>query len=388
MEKNVELGRDGVVQPEIFGPPHSPFATDAPSSPRTPRPTPGRTVPPLESIPSVFFDPKFDLTNPQTFAAVVEQQDSEDPLDPASLSHSLPLLEKLSHHADVVEQHLIQEISRRSSSFFAALTNLRDLQTESEQCLERIADLRRSLKDLDDNSAKRGLQVIRLQGRFKNISTVQSGVKTIGGINEALSVTKDLAAAGEWNDSLRMIEKLRGLWDSQDQNLSIQPSQPPKSQLKKSSLGQRKGALETVVESPNLEEEPLEANDSAPFPLSSIQAFGSLPDHLRDLTFEIASTLSTDLVNLLKVDLIQRLDTQQSSSDNGVPDVDQTFKDRLRHILNGLMRTQGLQRCIPRWRDIVLSEIRNSVKQVSTISPLPLSVSYNAIASAFLCWTI
>ena len=277
----------------------------------------------------MFFDPKFDLTNSKTFATVVEQQGSEDALDPASLSHSLPLLEKLSHHADIVEQHLIQEISRRSSSFFAALTNLRELQTESGQCLERIGELRRSLKDLDDNSAKRGLQAIRLEGRLKNISTVQNGIKAVVGINEAFGVAKGLAAAGEWNDSLGMIENLHGLWELKDQNIPQSISHSSPSRPKSSSTGKRMATLETVPESSESEHESLVPNNAPSFPISSLQAFASLPDHLRDLTFDIASTLSTDLVNVLKVDFILRLDAPHSSPSDDVPDVDQTFKDRL-----------------------------------------------------------
>jgi vacuolar protein sorting-associated protein 54 len=62
--------------------------------------------------------------------------------DPSTLAHSLPLLKKLSHHADIIEQHLVHEIARRATSFFAAFSNLQDLQAESARCVERVKGLR------------------------------------------------------------------------------------------------------------------------------------------------------------------------------------------------------------------------------------------------------
>ena len=96
---------------------------------------------------------------------------------------------------------------------------------------------------------KRGLQAIRLEARLKNISTVQGGVKAVGGVNEALSIAKDLAAAGEWNDSLRMIENLRDLWELKDQNVPPGPAlsqPPPQSHPRSSPRSQRKTNLETA----------------------------------------------------------------------------------------------------------------------------------------------
>ncbi|KAL0058358.1 hypothetical protein AAF712_014977 [Marasmius tenuissimus] len=63
-----------------------------------PTPLPGN-LPPLETIPSIFFDTSYDPSDPKTFASVSESD------DPTSLSHSLPLQEKLSHYLDTLEIH-------------------------------------------------------------------------------------------------------------------------------------------------------------------------------------------------------------------------------------------------------------------------------------------
>ncbi|KDN48958.1 hypothetical protein RSAG8_02311, partial [Rhizoctonia solani AG-8 WAC10335] len=79
---------------------------------------PRSTLPPLSGVPSIYFNPSFDLSDPRTFAAVTEQDTGavhrttlSSPTDIA-LNHILQ--EKLSHYMDIVEQHLVQEIAIRS----------------------------------------------------------------------------------------------------------------------------------------------------------------------------------------------------------------------------------------------------------------------------------
>lgn len=167
----------------------------------------------------MFFDTAFNLGDPRTFAAVTEQDafdGAEGEADPSALAHSLPLLEKLSHYADTIEQHLIREISLRSTSFFAALANLQDLQTESEQCLDRIARLRGLLRDVDEKGARRGLEVVRREGTLRNVDKVREGVKVVGGVVDMMGLAKSLVAAGQWGEGLDVIEEITRLWEAKE----------------------------------------------------------------------------------------------------------------------------------------------------------------------------
>ena len=65
------------------------------------------------------------------------------------------------------------------------------------------------------------------------------------------------------------------------------------------------------------------------FPLSSLRAFAALPEHLRALTMEIAASLSSDLMSVLRDDLTQPTER----------DTDSHLRDRLRPLIQGLMRT-------------------------------------------------
>ncbi|KAI0636410.1 Vps54-like protein-domain-containing protein [Trametes polyzona] len=358
--QNAEQGRDGVAQIESPMPSSSVEVPPTPHTPRTPRPPPGKAPPPLETVPSVFFDPNFNLGDPRTFNAVTEQREGqEDLLDPTSLSHSLPLLEKLSHHADTIEQHLVREISVRSTSFFAALANLQDLQTESEQCLDRISNLRGLLKDVDDKGAKRGLQIIRKEGKLRNIGAVKDSVRFVGGVMEMTGVAKSLVAAGQWGEALDVIEELHRLWDPSSEE--SKPTRPPPLPAKNG----RSSPLPTVMESPPATPPPPPPPPPAPtIPLSSLKAFAALPEHLRTLTMEITSSLSSEFVNVLRQDLVERIDSNQDMwSEQRRQDFNMSLKDRLRPLLQSLVRTKGILEATISWREVVMAEVRSTVKR-------------------------
>ncbi|KAI9061503.1 Vps54-domain-containing protein [Trametes sanguinea] len=359
--QNAEQGRDGAAQIETPLPSSSTFEVPhTPHTPRTPRPPPGKALPPLETVPPVFFDPNFNLGDPRTFNAVTEQREGEEESsDPSSLSHSLPLLEKLSHYADTIEQHLIREISVRSTSFFAALSNLQDLQTESEQCLDRISHLRGLLKDVDEKGAKRGLEIIRREGKLRNMVSVKDGVRFIGGVMEMTGVAKSLVSAGQWGEALDMIDELDRLWHLENED--AKPTRPPPVPAKSG----RSSPLPTVMESPPATPAPPPPPPPAPsIPLSSLKAFAALPDHLRALTMEITSSLSSEFVNLLRQDLVERIDANQDVwPESRRQEFDMSLKDRLRPLLQSLVRTKGILEASISWRDVVMTAVRSTVKR-------------------------
>jgi hypothetical protein len=132
-------------------------------------------VPPLSTIPSMYFDPNFDLGNPHTFSAVCEYSDVTGLNSNDSAATQRILQEKLSHYLDIVEVHLIKEISTRSSSFFTALANLQSLHQETQACVDRITELRTRLKRLSDASIQKGLKIVRLTRMRGNMDLFHAG---------------------------------------------------------------------------------------------------------------------------------------------------------------------------------------------------------------------
>ena len=364
---NAEQGRDGIAQiPETVLSASLTHGIEIPPTPRTPkspRPPIGKPLPPLETVPPVFFVREFNLGDPRTFNAVTEQVEGEEETsDPSSLSHSLPLLEKLSHYADTIEQHLIREISVRSTSFFAALANLQDLQTESEHCLDRISNLRGLLKDVDEKGAKRGLVIVRREGRMRNLGKVKEGVRFVGGVMEMTGIARSLVGAGQWGEALDMIEELDKLYYLDKEKAVAAPSPQPTP-----ARNGRTSPLPTVIESPPTTPQPPPPPPAPSIPLSSLRAFAALPEHLRTLTMEIASSLTSEFVNLLQHDLVERIDSNLHTWPEAKrQDFDGSLRDRLRPLLQSLVRTKGILETTIAWREVVLTEVRNTVKRVSS----------------------
>ena len=334
--------------------------------------------PPLNSVPPIFFEKSFNLGDPRTFANVTEQDVAlltprdDSFADPFSLSHSLPLLEKFSHYADTVEQHLIREISLRSTSFFAALTNLHDLQTESEHCLDRISKLRTRLQDVDKNSARGGLEMVRKECKMANLSRVRDGVKMISGVVEMTGVAKGLVSAGQWGEALNIIEEIDKLWQVEEalpESAAVERSKSSKSGLHNGN-GDAHGSSSPLPATP--EEEPSKVprteetqttkhlSHQHSVALSSLHSFSALPTHLRVLTMEIAASLSSELVSVLRSDLELRINKDGEAE----AEADQGLKDRLKPLLLNLVRTKGLKEGMLSWREVVLIEVKGVVKKV------------------------
>lgn len=378
-EQNLQLGQEGQA-PDLNSTPRNSIGSgEPPTSPRNLNQldSRGKPMPPLNSVPAIFFERTFNLGDPRTFANVTEQdvtpltprdESFADPFFP--LPHSLPLLEKFSHYADTVEQHLVREISLRSTSFFAALTNLHDLQTESEHCLDRISKLRTRLQDVDKNSARSGLEMVRKECKMANLSRVRDGVKMISGVVEMTGVAKGLVSAGQWGEALNIIEEIDKLWQVDEALPESAVGRPKLRSGLHNGNGDAHGSSNPLPATP--EEEPSKAQQTEEtqttkhlsyqhsVPLSSLHTFSALPSHLRVLTMEIAASLSSELVSVLRSDLEVRI-----NKDGKVDaEADQGLKDRLKPLLLNLVRTKGLKEGMLSWREVVLIEVNGVVKKV------------------------
>src|SRR5258708_14423068 len=232
-QHNAELGHSDSME---FEDSSIPDLFDQPDYRSTPSPL--KSLPPLSSVPEIFFRHGFNLGDPRTFDAVAEVPPSSSrpasptaTPDPSTLAHSLPLLEKLSHHADTLEQHLVHEIARRATPFFAALSNLQDLQAESARCLARVQGLRAQLGDVSEKGARRGLQGVQREVRLSHLKEVQSGVRAVRGVIETVSVVRRLVDNGQWGAALDGVDELRAMWNGRTASARVlapppSPSQP------------------------------------------------------------------------------------------------------------------------------------------------------------------
>ncbi|KAJ3050529.1 hypothetical protein HK097_008530 [Rhizophlyctis rosea] len=164
-------------------------------------------APPLESVPSVFLQMDFNLGNPHIFNAITESLDVTTVGSASSAQNNNTLQEKLSHNLDIVEVHLIKEISRRSSSFFAALSNLQALHQETVTCVDQITELRRKLGYVSKSSVKKSLEVVRLKRRRGNLGVLYGGVKLVSEVRQTQPMIQILLGQGDYVGALDLIEQ-------------------------------------------------------------------------------------------------------------------------------------------------------------------------------------
>ncbi|KAG8743896.1 hypothetical protein FRC10_011186 [Ceratobasidium sp. 414] len=344
-------------------------------------------LPPLSLVPPVYFNSSFDLSDPRTFATVTEQDtgaaQQSTISSPMDIALNQILQEKMSHYMDVVEQHLVREIAIRSAPFFAALSNLQDLQTEGAACLSRIARLKTQLYGVDNCQARRGLQVIHLQIKRDNLAQLQRAVKNVREVAEMSTMAKHLGDEGDHFAALGLAESIEVLLEREEEPEHPPTKAPPASSRPSRHAVQESGevfSLPTVIESPDAPTNAFPRNDFAPpnshdlatlvstglpVDLTSLVSLSELPSKLSGLKTNISTALQKDLLSLLTEDLVNQAADPESSSP-AEPSENTTRPEawtaQLRVILDGLLRTGGVERAFAGYKEVALAQINMLVK--------------------------
>ncbi|WWD16451.1 hypothetical protein CI109_100877 [Kwoniella shandongensis] len=291
-------------------------------------------LPPLDSVPSIFFEKEFNLSNPSTWAELVGSSSSSN-LDPDP-----SVQDDLSTHLDTLERHLIHEIGLRSTSFFSALSNLQDLHSESTSCLSRISDLQSSLKEVGQKQARKGLEVIDAQEKLRVLKVTERAVRSVGDLDEILRVAKRLVDEGDWSGGLGYLEDVVKWWEKYaltSNTAKVEDGKPTEN-------GESSTSTSTALSGPSLPS----------LPLSTLPALSNLPTILTELT----STIATQLESALSAFLLSVLSLPESS----VFDKDR-FRSALEPMLEGLVRcgkTDGVEAV---WREVVTISIRDGSRK-------------------------
>lgn len=244
LERSLHTGSPAGT-PNLSGAPFTPSG-----SPKPKRRTSGSkralpTVTPLSTIPNVYFDENFHLENPRTFDIVSERSevvrpvrtqsvddinvangslDAPQPTGRKALATNAILQEKLSWYMDTVEVHLISAISTASTSFFAALGSLRELQTEASESVSRIKGLRDDLRRLDEQMAVGGLRVVEMKRRRENLRKLTDAVDQLQAVIAGLSHCDEIVNKGDLEIAmtrLEIVERLiTGALDTSDSTIN------------------------------------------------------------------------------------------------------------------------------------------------------------------------
>nr|ADE77728.1 unknown [Picea sitchensis] len=100
------------------------------------------------------------------------------------------LQEKLSHYLDIVEVHLVKEISVRSDLFFEAQGQLQDLNGQIVEACAQLRELKATVKLLDVDLVESARQIQELSGSRANLLAIHQKLKLMSYVNQALSALK------------------------------------------------------------------------------------------------------------------------------------------------------------------------------------------------------
>ncbi|KAJ3027241.1 UNVERIFIED_CONTAM: hypothetical protein HDU68_004198 [Siphonaria sp. JEL0065] len=164
-------------------------------------------APPLDTVPELFFSKDFKLGTPATFSDVYEKADfSKLSVHDINLTSSL-LQDKLGVFCDTVDVYLVKEISKRSASFFNALSTLQALHLETQSCIDQIHHLRERMQTLTANTITPGLTVSRLHTRKNNVQRLHDGVEKIFKVQSNQSVIDAFVRQKAFVDALELVEE-------------------------------------------------------------------------------------------------------------------------------------------------------------------------------------
>lgn len=384
----------------------------------------GNELPPLDGIPEIFFQESFALHNPRTFDVVTgglatststtteinsyssgtrkSREESQQSL--ADFATDQILQEKLGYYLDIAEVHLNVEISLRSSSFFSALSNLQDLNSQSAEALHQINALKTMLAEVDETVAQKGLQCIQQGTRRRRLRELDTAVERVKEVVNAVQQAEDLGEAGEMEGALDIVEALEFEWEASLHAKSIheaesngEDSHPengstaiPRSSAKGDSNSRIRDDEAAVVtlRAPRTPQTALFAKSAkdrhAPIRIARIHALQSLPSRLADLRSNIARALETDLLAVLVHELREAMVKHDahpeewknaSHATGSMPDVvTSSLTSKIQAAIGGLVRCgkPALDSVIAAWKESMLQEVKRTLREVRIMSISPL----------------
>lgn len=318
--------------------------------------------PPLSTIPTVYFDDDFHLENPRTFDVVSERSEvvrQEEKTSNGSaqaprkaLATNAILQEKLSWYMDTVEMHLIASISTASTTFFSALGSLKELHTEAAESVDKIKTLRLELEALDEEIVISGINAVQQRRRRENVQQLHDAVLQLKEVVTQLANCESLVESGDVDAALDGIDSLEILIAGQEDEYT-----PP----------------------------PLALRDVQLRDLRSATALQGVNEDMNILRSRIGKAYETKFVASLVTDIRRHVDAVstrevlmrwnsagirarggRAREPTAFPSYLESTDDLRKTLiesLGGLYRAKQITVAVTAYRDSVIKEIRNLVKQ-------------------------
>lgn len=171
----------------------------------------------LALVPKVYFEDAFQLDNPRVFEQVVEnRQLLASPEDTSTLVVSMAgddlasntrLQEQLSLYLDLVEIHLIHEISNTLDLFFSAIGDVRAIEEEVRACSVAADAISTQLALVETQEAREGQAILSTMRRVQNVGVLERAVARVQQVVEAAEAAQRHLDSLEHRECLSRIEE-------------------------------------------------------------------------------------------------------------------------------------------------------------------------------------
>ncbi|KAG5235835.1 vacuolar protein sorting-associated protein [Salix suchowensis] len=271
----------------------------------------------LREVPALYFKEDFALEDGPTFHAACPFSNAAE---------NLMLQEKLSQYLDVVELHLVKEISLRSNSFFEAQGQLEDLNGKIVEGCERIRELKETIKVLDKDLVDSAREIHELNVSRGDLVSLQNKLRLILYVNQALSTLKLLVASADCAGALDVTDDLQQFVDG-DELTGLH------------CFRHLRDHVAAAIESIN-------SILSAEFMRASIHGAGD-----KDLLL-LSKAKAMDSMYMNGIDVEVKLDEEEASN----------FRDHLLPLIVGLLRTAKLPPVLRIYRDTLTASMKTTIK--------------------------
>nr|XP_029117240.1 vacuolar protein sorting-associated protein 54, chloroplastic [Elaeis guineensis] len=272
----------------------------------------------LREVPSLFFKEDFALEEGTTFRAAC-------PFSP-SAQENTALQERLTQYLDVVEMHLVREISLRSNSFFEAQGQLQSLNGEIVEACMRIRELKETIRILTGDLVGTARQVQELNATRGNLVALHQKLTVILYVSQALSALKLLLSSTDCAGALDITDDLHHLLET-DELAGLHCFRHLRDQLA------------TTLDSINS--------------ILSAEFLRAAINDTKTNDMVILSKLKTKAANLINgMDDEVRLDDDESS----------IIRDHLLPLIICLLRTAKLPAVLRIYRDTLITDMKATIK--------------------------
>jgi len=166
----------------------------------------------LKIVPDFYFDDDFRLDNPRIFKKVLNNSSFLSIIDgKGEIVDHEAIQDQLSSYLDIVEVHLIHEISKSSHNFFSALDDLKSINKSSETLTIQLQNVDNHLSILKSNKISHSKDLLKLTQKVHNIQRFNQILLQIKTILNQATVAESYYFESDYDKCIQIVDSVFAL---------------------------------------------------------------------------------------------------------------------------------------------------------------------------------